>query len=206
MLSLKARRIVLQYVKDPEQTFIQVAKHIGCSSTKVSKVINSKEGNAYLEQLQNDVAKRMNLSQKKQIKKLQKIYKKSMKLITDANGNRKPNNLASANQAISIINSMTGLDKEQKAKIQIDTSSIDYDDKNYAEKILMQIMGQYMERTLDKEDLDSLMKSLDTLAQYRLGSKVEESLDNLGVKTGSLFDRPAVINKKALSSEKESVT
>ena len=141
----------------------------------------------YIEQLQNDVAKQLNLSQLKQIKKLQKIYKAGMKKKIDANGNKVPINLASAVSALATINQMTGMDQVKKSPVKL-PNDVDYNDPKYAEKILVGLMKQYMNRELDKEDLDSLMKSLETLAVYKLGSKLEAQLIEQP-KNKSLFDR-----------------
>ena len=197
MLSLKQRRLALIFVQDPSATFIEIAQQMKVKGLKkatpnwVSKNLRLEEVNEYVEQLQGDVKRAMNLSQKKQIKKLKKIAKAGMKTKIDANGNVVPVNLAASTSALCTINSMTGLDKEQKAKIKINTDKIDHKDPAYAEKLLTQIMGQFMDRTLDKEDLEALMKSLDTLATYRLNSKVEAKLNEMGiVDTGSIFDEP----------------
>ncbi len=194
-LSLKERRFALEYVKDPESRPSEIVMKITnkkikqtTAASKAKRYLDNPEVRSYIEKLQADVAAQLNLSQKKQIKKLQKIYKSGMQKKIDAQGNSVPINLSAATSALATINGMTGLDQVTKEKIEIDTSSIDYDDSNYAEKILMQIMGQYMNRTLDKEDLEALMKSLDTLAQYRIGAKVEEQLDQLTIKKGGLFN------------------
>jgi len=206
MLSLKEKRLCIEYVRNPDAPRHEIAQSAtnkklskGGGANRVKKLLDNPEAMAYINELQSNIVKRLSLSQEKEIKKLEKVFKKSMKLRTDANGNRVPVNLASAISARAQIQKMTGLDQVEKEKIELDTSSIDFDDPNYAEKVLIEIMGKYMNRSLDGEDLGALMKSLDTLATYRLGSKVEDQLSQIGVKSGSLFDRPAVINKKDIT-------
>jgi len=194
MLSIKERRFALEYVKDPETKPTDIIERITnkrlsrqACSTKAKKYLASPEVQEYIESLQSSVAKQLNLTQLKQIKKLQKIYKQAMKPIIDAQGNSKPVNLSAAITALDTINRMTGMDQVQKASVKL-PNDVDYDDAQYAEKILVGLMKQYMSRELDKEDLDSLMKSLDTLATYRLGSKLEAQLIKQP-QNKSLFDK-----------------
>ena len=199
MLSLKQRRVCLEYVKDPNATFTDIANKISSkgskiSPSKVSSILKGEEALIYVEQLFSQVAGSTIKKQKKILKRLSKVYKESMTKIVDANGNNKAQNLSSANSALMSMAQLSGIDKPLSAPINLTdfAKDIPQDAPNFGEQILFGIMNSYTQNKISESQLNALMRSLEVLTAMKMATKTNEMLDSLDPENnlieGSIFD------------------
>lgn len=183
MLSIKEKRVCLAFAVKPTITYKELGKTLGISPNKVSRTLKSSEGMEYVESLQKDLVGRTMATQAKQLKKLKKVYKKSMKVKTDAQGNKVPVNLPSAVSAVAAIATMTGTDKQVRKPLTLDLVNVDKDDPLYLEKIVSQLLQGYANREIDKTDFEVLLKGIELVAAIGLSTKLHDKLSQLGIKT-----------------------
>ena len=127
----------------------------------------SKANKLYRKPAVREHIKRLNtITKSKHLRRLESVYKASMKKKTDAQGNEIPTNLSSAVSSLNAINALI-----KKPKIKIDIPRV-----QDGEAIILALLQQFADRKIDKEDMEVMLKGIETLSAFRVASKVEQQL------------------------------
>ena len=173
-IRLKAQLLALKYVQY-HSDITNAAKSIGITVPKAKKILSDPDTQTYIADLQSQIADTISLDQKKQIKKLKKLAKRAKK---DADHNVQV-------RILQEISKMTGLDKPGQKKMKLG-------DVSDPVAVIAAALKSYSDRDINKEDLDAVMKAMDTLQLFRYGANLEAQLKALQLSS----DKPSIFNQK----------
>ena len=181
-IKLKAQLFCLKYVQY-KCDITKAAKEVGISVPKANKLLKDADTQVYIADLQKEIQDTVKINQKKQIKKLKKIAKNCMK--KDDEG--KMFSASAGTQAIKEVSVMLGLDKPKPNKMDLGGVNI-----HDPVAVIAAALKAYSDRDISKEDLDAVMKAMDTLQLFRYGADLEAQLKNLQMDKNktSIFNQP----------------